>query len=58
MNFLKKFFKEDDTIIGLCGFDNMKPNYCKKPIMSDNFFNAFELEKVFETCYDKNILLL
>lgn len=58
MKFLKNFFNDDSKIIGLCGFDNMKPNYPKKILNRDIFSRVLQTEMVFETDFDKNILLL
>lgn len=58
MNFLKSFFCEDTTIIGLCGFKGMKRSYNKNPIKNNFYFNPFENKQVFETNFGLNKLLL
>lgn len=61
MNFLKKIFKDENLVVGLCAFNMMKPKYSENPIENDFFFNPFETEKPytfnFETDYKKNVLL-
>lgn len=57
MNFLKNFFDDDGQIIGLCGFDMMKPKYSQNPIKTDFFFNPFETKSNFETNFSKNTML-
>lgn len=57
MNFFKQFFNDESTIIGLCGFETMKPNYNKNLADNNFFFNSFLTEKTFETNLKKNILL-
>lgn len=58
MNFLKNFFDDECKIIGLCGFQTMKPKYNENSIDNDFFFNPFEHKRVFETNYTNNVLLL
>lgn len=58
MNFLKNLFDDESTIIGLCGFNLEKSNYNQNLIKKDLFFNSFQIEKVFETDFTKNVLLL
>lgn len=58
MDFLKNFFNDEGKIIGLCGFKSMKTGYPKNRTETDFFFNPFQCEKVFETNYSKNALLL
>ena len=58
MKFLKKIFDDDAAKIGLCGFKSLKPQYNTTVIEKDFFFNPFESQKVFETNFSKNILLL
>lgn len=57
MNFLKNFFNDDSKIVGLCGFDNLKPNYCQRPVMEEVFFNPYNSQNIFETNFRKNVLL-
>lgn len=58
MEFLKKFFNDDSTIIGLSGFKMLKPKYNESPIKNDFFFNPFQSETIFETKFEKNVLLI
>lgn len=58
MEFLKRFFNDENTIIGLCGFENMKPDYNKNSGEINFFTNSFQTEKVFETNFGGNVLLL
>lgn len=61
MNFLKNFFDDESKIIGLCGFQTMRPKYSENKMEKDFFINPFQREKVyvsnFETNYKNNILL-
>lgn len=57
MNFLKNFFNDENTIIGLCGFEGLKPNYVEA-IKNDFCFNPFQQKTNFETNFSKNTLLL
>lgn len=57
MGFFKKIFKDDSTIIGLCGFDKEKISYNKNLAKTDFFFNNYQTENVFETNFEKNVLL-
>lgn len=56
MKFLKNFFNDESTIIGLCGFESMKPKYVES-IKNDFYFNPFQQNPVFETNFSKNTLL-
>ncbi len=58
MQFLKNFFDDDSTIIGLCGFGMVRQKYTETPIKNDFFFNPFVTENNFETNFSKNIMLL
>jgi len=66
MEFLKKFFNDESKIIGLCGFETMKPKYGESTASTDNLLNYFQSGKsfspqyttVFETNFAKNALLL
>lgn len=61
MKFLKSFFNDEGAIVGLCGFEQMKPKYNKKGInkgVSDVFFNPFISQNSFETNLEKNVLLM
>jgi len=57
MNFLKSFFNDDSKIVGLCGFDNLKPKYCQRPVMEEAYFNSYISKNIFETNFKKNVLL-
>lgn len=57
MEFLKKFFNDEGTIIGLSGFNLEKPYYSKNAFTPPTFNNPFQSEKVFETKYNENVLL-
>lgn len=57
MQFLKNLFNDDDTIIGLCGFDLEKRKYNKKILSSSTFSPKTNLRNIFETKIEKNILL-
>lgn len=65
MEFIKKIFNDDSTIVGLCGFEEMKPNYNKKSLntgVCNVIFNPFIPQKPstfnFETNFEGNVLLL
>ena len=58
MSFLKNLFGDDSTLVGLCGFKFVKTVYKKAELEHNFFFNPFDSEKVFETNYVKNNLLL
>jgi hypothetical protein len=58
MEFLKKFFNDDSTIVGLCKFNMPKTTYKNVSIPDDIFFNPFQSPKAYETNFDKNILLI
>ena len=58
MNFLKNLFSDESTIIGLSGFSFARINQKKIKLETNFYFNPFEREKVFETNYIKNNLLL
>lgn len=58
MEFLKKIFNDEDTIVGLCGFDNMKPDYRTRAMIRENLFNHLDCKKTFETNFATNTLLL
>ncbi len=58
MSFLKNFFGDDSTIVGLCGFEREKPDYSKNLARNDFFFNNLQTENVFETNFTNNVLLL
>lgn len=58
MEFLKKIFNDDNTIVGLCGFDSMKPDYRSAAMIKENFFNHMDCKKTFETNFTTNTLLL
>lgn len=57
MNFLKNFFNDDSTIIGLCSFDKNRGEYCNKTIINEVLFNNVSFEKTFETNFSRNALL-
>ncbi len=52
--FLKTFFNDEKTIVGLCSFELEKPY---RTDMKENFFNNFQIKKDFSSKFDKNILL-
>lgn len=56
MNFLKNFFDDESKIIGLCGFEMMKPKYSQNPIENDFFFNPFKGERLFTPNYETNFI--
>lgn len=56
MNFLKNFFNDDSTIIGLCGFGLEKSNAYARPFTNQKI-NPFDFEKVFVTNVKENVLL-
>ena len=58
MEFLKKFFNDDATVVGLCKFNMPKTQYRNVSIPQDVFLNPFQAEKIYETNFDKNILLI
>lgn len=63
MEFLKRFFDDDSTIVGLCRFDRTQKILKNKNIEEkDMFFNPFQNQKTYafnyETNLSKNILLL
>lgn len=58
MEFLKNFFNDENTIIGLCRFEMMKSDYNKNSGEINFFTNSFQTEKVFETNFRGNVLLL
>lgn len=66
MEFLKKFFDDESKIIGLCGFETMKPKYEGESLKNEGFFNHFQSGRsfspqytnIFETNFAKNALLL
>jgi len=66
MEFLKKFFDDESKIIGLCGFDAMKPKYGESTASSEKLLNYFQsgtsfspqYTNMFETNFAKNALLL
>jgi hypothetical protein len=57
MRFLKNFFDDETTIVGLCGFDEIKPKYPQRTVVSESFFNHFSTERKFETNFYGNVLL-
>lgn len=57
MQFLKKFFDDDSTKIGLCGFGIMRPKHTEAQDQNDFFFNPFETKSNFETNFSKNVML-
>lgn len=62
MEFLKKFFNDDSTVVGLCKFNMSKPIKKNDPIENDIFFNPFQSQKSFvfnyDTNFSKNTILL
>lgn len=57
MEFLRNFFNDEGTVIGLCGFKNIKPDYNKNLIENCFFTNSFQTRKTFETNFKNNSLL-
>lgn len=64
MEFIKSFFNDDSSIVGLCGFEEMKPKLNKKDVtkgVCDVIFNPFIPQKPnqfnFETNFERNVLL-
>lgn len=57
MNFLKNFFNDDSTIVGLCGFKSIKPSYCPETILRDRLFAVCDNSKFFQTDCSKNMFL-
>lgn len=62
MEFLKKFFNDDNIVVGLCKFNKENKRKTKNYIEKEMFFNPFQSTKEFvfnyETNYSKNIMLL
>lgn len=58
MNLLKMFFDDEDSKVGLCGFETLIPKYSTAPIRSDSFFNPIVTKKLFQTNFQRNTLLL
>lgn len=60
MEFLKNFFDDDSHIIGLCGFESLKPKYNEAEIRS-YFFKVLKPEKQpifnYETKFTSNVFL-
>jgi len=57
MQFLKKFFDDNSTIIGLCSFEQFKPKYYQDIAENNFFFNPYQFESPFETKFEANVLL-
>ena len=57
MSFLKSFFDDESKIIGLCGFESMKPKYGVKSDVRENFLKHFNAERRFETNFKQNMFL-
>ena len=58
MKFLKNLFGDDTTVVGLCGFKDMKRTYNQTPIKNNFDFNPLEYKQIFETNFGVNKLLL
>lgn len=58
MNFLKNFFNDESGIVGLCGFETLKPKYNQNTVSNEFFFNAIQQKDIFKTDFSKNILLI
>lgn len=58
MQFLKKFFDDNSTIIGLCSFEQMKPKYYQRAAEENFFFNPYQFENRWETKFENNTLLI
>ncbi|MFA7658050.1 MAG: hypothetical protein WCY19_01300 [Candidatus Gastranaerophilaceae bacterium] len=57
MKFLKNFFNDESTIVGLCGFETTKPKYSKSTNARENFLNRFNIQRTFETNFEQNVFL-
>lgn len=57
MKFLKNFFDDESTIIGLCGFNSKKPVYFEKSYVRTRFLKTLKSEKNFSTNITKNVFL-
>lgn len=57
MKFLKNFFSDDSTIIGLCGFNTKKPLYNEKSYIRTRFLKTLKSEKNFSTNITRNVFL-
>lgn len=57
MKFLKKFFDDDSTIVGLCRFELAQRKKRIKSEDKDMFFNPFIKDRNFQTNYTNNALL-
>lgn len=57
MQFIKKFFDDESTIVGLCGFDSLKPKTYSKTANEELFFNFAQMNKIFETNFKENVFL-
>lgn len=56
MKFIKNFFNDNSTIIGLCGFET-RPKCLKNFDMNDFPANKFQIDKIFKTNFEKNIFV-
>lgn len=57
MEFLKNFFNDESTVIGLCKFEKTKHRYCQTPVLEEIFFQPFLVKSVYKTDTKKNIFL-
>lgn len=57
MNFLKNFFNDDSTIVGLCSFEKRRAGFCQKEIINDILFKNVSFEKSFNTNFSGNTFL-
>lgn len=62
MQFLKHFFDDDSTIVGLCSLSTKNPEYNSNRMTDDVVHHAFAINKthyyVYETNVSNNVLLL
>jgi len=54
-NFLKAFFNDEKTIVGLCAFEMERPSQAR---INEALFNDFQFNKTFEPKYEKNVFLI
>lgn len=55
MQFLKNFFNDENTIVGLCAFERRKTSRTK---FSESFFHDFQMREKFIPKIENNILLI
>jgi hypothetical protein len=57
MKFLKKFFDDNSTIVGLCFFEQTKTKHYPNAAEGKFFFNPYQFENSWETKFETNVLL-